>query len=242
MYNIRNIKSMKTNFRKFQNPAKATIICLATFLMGISQSFAQSFKLSGVSDMVRVFEDGYKLPQMYDSVNIFGIRGEIVSGQFIISAKKDLSGVTVESGDFKRGLTGNSLLASTIEWNFVGSIPLEKNTPNQPVTALIREAPARFPDYLMRDRQIDVKKKTVQSVWITIKIPETALPGTYLGKITVRTGQETQSLPLTLEIYPLNMPVERHINVVEWYSTGGFSRFHGIKEEYSPEWFDMLRN
>jgi hypothetical protein len=28
---------------------------------------------------------------------------------------------------------------------------------------------------------------------------------------------------------------------VEWYSTDAFSRFHGINEEFSPEWFAMLR-
>ena len=38
----------------------------------------------------------------------------------------------------------------------------------------------------------------------------------------------------------MTIPEERHLKVVEWYSTGGFSRFHGIQEEYSPEWFEML--
>ena len=45
--------------------------------------------------------------------------------------------------------TGTVLPAGAVEWNFVGSIPLSENTPNQPVSALVRKAPARFPDYLM---------------------------------------------------------------------------------------------
>ena len=127
--------------------------------------------------MVRVFEDGYKLPPMYDSVNIFGIRGEIISGQFVISTKKKLSNVTVEIGELKNSVSGNSLPAVSVEWNFVGSIPLSKNTPNQPLSALVRQAPAKFPEYLMSEKQIDVKEKSWQSVWITVKIPETLQAG-----------------------------------------------------------------
>ena len=217
------------------------IIMPPFILMNESISIAQSFKLSAVSDMVRVFEDGYKLPPMNDSVNLFGIRGEIISGQFTISAKKDIEKVTVEAGVLRNISKGNSLPVDAIEWNFTGSIPLAKNTPNQPVTILVRQAPARFPDYLMPERQINIKGKTWQSVWLTIEIPNNAQAGTYSGNVIVRAGAEMQTLPLTLTVYPLAIPSERHLNVVEWYSTGGFSRFHGIKDDYSPEWFDMVR-
>ena len=211
------------------------------FLNNESVSNAQSFKLSAVSDMVRVFEDGYKLPPMNDSVILFGIRGEIISGQFAINTKKDIEKVMVEMEVLRNISTGSSLPADAIKWNFTGSIPLAKNTPNQPVTILVRQAPARFPDYLMPDRQISIKAKTWQSVWLTINIPGRASAGTYAGKLIVRAGEEMQTLPLTLTVYPLTIPSERHLKVVEWYSTGGFSRFHGIKEDYSPEWFDMIR-
>ena len=217
------------------------VIFYAALIMSCSNIAAQSFELAAVSDMVRVFEDGYKLPLMNDSVNLFGIRGEIISGQFTINTKKNIEKLTVETGDLKNIITGSSLPASVIEWNFTGSIPLAKNTPNQPATILLRQAPARFPDYLMPDRQINIKAKTWQSVWLTIKIPDNAQTGTFSGKVLVRAGQEVHSIPLTVIVYPLTMPSDRHLNVVEWYSTGGFSRFHDIKEEYSPEWFDMLR-
>lgn len=217
------------------------IMLPSSVLMNEFVSNAQSFKLSAVNDMVRLFEDGYKLPPMNDSVNLFGIRGEIISGQFTINTKKDLEKVTVEAGYLKNNTTGSSLPASAVEWNFTGSIPLAKNTPNQPLTILVRQAPAKFPDYLKPDRQISIKAKTWQSVWLTIRIPVNAASGTYSGEVIVRAGGEMQTLPLTLTVYPLTIPSEKHLNVVEWYSTGGFSRYHGINETYSPEWFDMLR-
>ncbi len=214
---------------------------IAFFLFFYQVVNAQNFSLFAVSDMVRVFEDGYKMPQMSDSVKVFGLRGEIISGQFVISAKKDITNITVEIGELKNRNTGSSLAAAATEWNFVGTVPLVKNTPNQPLSILSRKAPAKFPDYLMSERKIDVKGKTWKSVWLTIKIPETAPEGTYSGVLTVRSGEEAQSLPVSIMVYPLTIPAERHLNVVEWYSTNGFSRFHGIQEEYSPAWFDMLR-
>ena len=232
---------MTMNFRKLQKPTMAAMLLFTASVLIGSSAAAQSFRLSAVSDMVRVFEDGYKLPQMYDSIKLFGIRGETISGQFVISAGKNLTDVTVEIGELKDNMTGNSLPAAAVTWNFVGSIPLTKNTPNQPVSALVRQAPARFPEYLMTERQLDVKEKTWQSVWLTVSIPEKAATGVYVGKITVMSGQEIQSLPVSIEVFPLTMPSERHLNVVEWYSTGGFAKLYGIKERYSPEWYAMLR-
>jgi hypothetical protein len=191
--------------------------------------------------MVRVFEDGYNLPAAFDTVKVFGIRGEIISGQFAVNAKKNMTNVTVAIGAVKNKTGSSDFPANAIDWNFVGSIPLTANTPNQPLSALTRKAPAMFPEYLMAEKQINIKEKSYQSVWLTISIPETAGSGTYLGKITVKTNMEEQSLPVSITVYPLTLPEKRHLKVVEWYNTEGFARFHGIKEEYSPAWFDMLR-
>ncbi len=94
----------------------------------------------------------------------------------------------------------------------------------------------------MNERQIDIKEKTWQSVWLTVSIPEKTFAGTYTGKVTVRSGPETQSLPVVITVFPLTIPAERHLNVVEWYSTGRLSRsFTVLRRRYSPEWFAMLR-
>ena len=231
---------MEKNLKMYFKLMKTCICFLSLFLIKGNVISAQSFKLFGVSDMVRVFEDGYKLPPAHDTIEVFGIRGEIISGQFVLSAKNNLSDVTVEIGTLKNKTAGNDLPLNSVNWNFVGSVPLTKNTPNQPVSALTRKAPARFPEYLMSEKQINIKEKTYQSVWLTISIPWNATAGTYVGRVTAKSGQEMQSLPVYLTVYPLTIPSKHHLKVVEWYNTGGFSRFHGIQEEYSPAWFAML--
>jgi hypothetical protein len=122
-----------------------TAVFLTMLFCGNPNVVAQTFKLSAVSDMAQVFEDGYKMPKSYDSVKTFGIRGEIVSAQLVVAAKKNLSGVSVEIGELK-SKNGNILPASSAEWNFVGYIPITENTPNQPVAHLVRRLLQNFPN------------------------------------------------------------------------------------------------
>lgn len=215
--------------------------CIVIFLLSSSLVSGQTFKLFAVSDLKQIFEDGFNLPEARDTMNIFGIRGEIISGQLAVNVKNNLTNVTVEIGVLKNQLSGNSLPGNNIEWNFVGSIPLTKNTPNQPVTAVTRQAPAKFPDYLMAEREINISKGTYQAIWLTIKIPSNADAGNYSGYVTVKSAQGELSLPVSLTIYPLILPAERHLKVTEWYSTRNFSKVYGIQEEYSDAWFAMLK-
>jgi hypothetical protein len=202
---------------------------------------AQSFEVFAVSELSRVFEDGYKLPLTYDTLKVFGIRGEIVSGQFAIHAKKDLKDVAIDMSELKNHDEGAMLSADAAGWNFVGSIPLSTNAPNQPPHVTVRSAPARFPDYLMPDRQIDLDKGSFQSVWLTISIPDRAVAGGYYGNATVSSSQGERSLPIYLRVYPFSLPAERHLKVTEWYNTGHFEKLHGVESRYSEAWFKMLR-
>ena len=203
---------------------------------------AQTFKLNSVSDLKRVFEDGYNLPSFQDTLKLSGLRGEVISGQCAVQTRKKLTQVTARLSDLTEQKSGTVFPANAVEWNFVGSIPLTENTPNQPLTAVVRKAPGRFPDYLMSEKQIDIKEKSWQAVWLTVNISENAASGTYVGSITINSQQGEVSLPVSLTVYPLTLSAKRNLKVTEWYSTGGFSRFHGIKERYSEEWFGMLRN
>jgi len=220
-------------------------ILLAGFIIlpGIvSVSYAQSIRLFAVSDLVRVFEDGYKLPALKDTITMFGIRGEVISGQFVINPSVDISSVTVEISSVSNQAASYTLPQSALEWNFVGSIPLSKNTPNQPAAVLTRQAPASFPDYLKGERYVSISGSTYRSVWLTLKIPGSAEAGSYSGTGTVKSTQGNQSLPLRITIYPFSLPSERHLKVTEWYSTSKFSTLHGIPPvTYSAEWLNMLK-
>ncbi len=206
------------------------------------------FDFFAVSDLERVFEDGYNRPELQSAIEIFGIRNEYVCAQCVIKAGKDLERVTVCASPLRHAessvlLPENSInppYVWRIKLNFVGSIPIEQNTPKYRKADLIRPAPARFPDYLAEEKETSVEKDTYKAVFLTIKIPRDADAGTYTGSIIAKTDAGDRSLPLRLTVYPLTLPDERHLMVTEWYTTGRFQKFHGIDSSDPEQFYQML--
>lgn len=201
-----------------------------------------------VSDLVRVFEDGYGLPatrmvgspEASESVEIFGIRNEYISAQCVIKATQNIEHVTVSLSPLVHANGSASLPADAVTWNFVGSIRIEENTPNRRQTGLVRRAPARFPDYLAEDREVSLEKGQCKAVYLTVRVPRDAEEGQYKGTITIKTEGGDESLPLQLTVYPFTLPDERHVMVTEWYSTNKFKQFHGIDASDSERFYEML--
>jgi len=225
----------------FSKLAKSIYFIPVVLFLCESTGMAQPFRMFAVSDLQRVYEDGYKLPAPNDTIKLFGIRGEVISGQLALKAERNLTGVTVEAPTLKNIKDGNPLPANIVKWDFVGSVFLPTNAPNQPLSAVDRPAPAMFPDYLMSERQINIKKKSCQGIWLTVNIPENAEAGAYLGNVIVKSVQGDQTLPLYLRVYPLTLPAERHLKIAVRFSVNNFDKYHGINEMYSDAWFDMLK-
>jgi hypothetical protein len=214
-----------------------TIFVSATSIRGQEAAF----ECFAVSDLVRIFEDGYNCPGPQKAIEIFGIRNEYVSAQCVVKANTDLQHVTVSVSPLECVERSTLPALNVIEWNFVGSVPIEENTPKYRKTDLIRSAPARFPDYLTEDKEVTLNKGKYQAIFLTVKTPRDAEPGNFKGTITVKTDKGNQSLPLHLTIYPLTLPNERHLMVTEWYSTGRFKQFHGVDSSHPEEFYKMLR-
>jgi hypothetical protein len=226
---------MKSRLYKFT----AGLILIASVQSGALLT-AQPFQLFAVNDLVRVFEDGYNLPPKDDTIKLFGIRGEIISGQFAIQAQKDIDDVFVEITSLADKETGDSFPVIHTTWDFVGSVLLPSNAPNQPPDAVVRQAPARFPDYLMREKRMDIKSKKYQAVWLTIEIPKNAPEGNFEGLVTVKSVQGEKTLPLSLTIYPITLPEERHLKIAVRYSLNRIEKYHGVKK-YSDDWYEVLK-
>jgi len=199
------------------------------------------FECFAVSDLVRIFEDGYNCPEPQRAIEIFGIRNEYVSAQCVIKTNKSLQHVTASVSPLKCVERSTLLPSSVIECDFVGSIPIEENTPKYRKTDLIRPAPARFPDYLAEEKKVSVKEGKYQAVFLTVKIPRDAKPGSYKGAVTIITERGNKSLPLKLTVYPLTLTDDRHLMVTEWYTTSRFKKFHDIDSSRSERFYEMLK-
>lgn len=223
---------------------RCLFISLAVVLLCLTCATTQGgppFECFAVSDTVRIFEDGYNCPEPREALDIFGIRNEYVSAQCVIKANQDIRNVTASVSPLKHVKRSAFLPAGAIEWNFVSSIPIAENTPKYRKTDIIRPAPARFPDYLAEEKEVDIEKGNYKAVYLTIRIPRNAQAGDYKGTVTIKTDKGDISLPLHLTVYPLILSDERHLMVTEWYTTGNFKKFHNIDTSDSERFYEMLK-
>jgi hypothetical protein len=198
------------------------------------------FECFAVTDLVRVFEDGYQCPTPQKRIEVFGIRNEVLSAQYVVKARQALRDLTVSVGPLKAKAGNTALPADSIAWNFVGSVLIAENAPNHRKSDLLRPAPARFPDYLSAAKQMTVEAGRCQAVYLTIRVPKDAQAGDYEGTVTFRTDKGEGTLPLTVTVFPLVLPDERHLMVAEWFSTNRFKQFHGVDSSNPDAFYQML--
>jgi hypothetical protein len=212
---------------------------LLTLLFLSSTLFAQTppFELFCVSDLVKVFEDGYKLPERTNTIDIFGIRCEILSAQIVIHPQTDLRTVQVKPGTLANAGSHAVIPAERVAYNFVRSIPLRENTDIARGESLLRKAPALFPDYLSDEKTTSVKNDTYQSIWLTIQIPTDALPGSYAGTVKVETDKGSGSIDVQLSVYPLTMPEKSNLYTTNWYQMN--NKYHDFQKPFDEKFFKL---
>ena len=220
---------------------RLTCLTLGTLAMCSAGWAGDAFDWYAASDAVRVFEDGYNSPPPKQAVDVFGIRGETISAQCVVTAHAPLAKVEIEVSRLVHEGGSASLAGGALRWNFVGSVPVPQNTPTARMSHVTRPAPARFPDYLSEERSISLPQGHSRGVWLTIAIPADAEPGVYMGSVNVKTDRGAASLPLSLLVYPPRMPDKRHLMMTLWYSTGRFALLHDTGEPFSESFYQVLK-
>lgn len=185
---------------------------------------------------IKVFLDDAIPATIVQEVEIAAARGEHEPAQIVLRPAADLSEVTVEVSPLKHAESGDALGPGSVRWNFVGRVPIRHNTPRTPAERLVRKAPCDVPDVLLAERALAVKAGTCQPIWLTFRVDEEAAPGVYEGKITVRSGQESTSIPVRLTVLPFTLPRERHLLVTNWFSTSNIARAHGVADWSEAHW------
>ena len=186
---------------------------LAVALAGEATPAPSRLECFTTSDLIRVFDDGYGPPESrLRSLDLFGLRNEIVSAQCVVVAHEDLDGLAVSLIPLKQAEGSGVIPTEHLRWNFIGSIFIATNSPNQRAQHLVRPAPAWFPDYLGEEPRCSLRKGMRKAVYLTINIPRDAAAGEYVGLVTFSAGKDLATLPLSLKVYPLTLPDARHVS------------------------------
>jgi len=175
---------------------------------------------------VKVFCDSQP-PGEPGTVMLRAARNEYEPAQIAFRAEGPLRGVRIEITPLVHADGKGSIGGGEVRWNFVGYIPLERNTQRSERIRL-RAAPCEVPDPLLEARAIDVEAGATQPVWITVRVPEDAAAGRYRGRVAVVAGDSRATLPVELTVDPFTLPDERHLLVTNWFHVDRIARHHGV--------------
>jgi len=183
------------------------------------------------------------------SLKMSGARGEIVSGQAVFRAPKDLAAATVRISDLHHRAGRMPALrdrrptatipATAVKLQWVRYIDVTRNTDNIPKDELVAKAPTSIPDPYWEDTTMPVEAGQAQPIWIEVRVPRDCEAGDYDGKLTVSAGAEPVELPIMLRVWNFEVPEERHLSVINWWRFPGLG-FDDRVERYSEQYWDLL--
>lgn len=173
------------------------------------------------------------------SLQLRAARNEYEPGQIALRSSEPLAGVRLETSALKHTEGTATLAAECLTWNFLGFIPIERNT-GAVDKRRICTAPCDVPDPLLEERTLDLKANTTQPVWLTVRVPADATAGVYRGQVTVVAGTTRIPVPLELSIDPFTLPNDRHLLVTNWFATESIAQGHHV-ELWSEACWELLR-
>jgi hypothetical protein len=124
-------------------------------VLGTGVVLAAILSVWSVDPHLKVFRDTVPAGKPAVAISMRAARNEFEPAQIAIRSDAPLRAVRVETTPL-RAAGGPSLIdGANLSWNFIGFIPIRKNTP-QAEAIRIRAAPCEIPDPLLEDRTRDI--------------------------------------------------------------------------------------
>lgn len=175
------------------------------------------------------------------SYKVTGWKGEKLSGQLLLWSAENIQQIECEFSDFTSAK--GKLTSDIAQARFVRYVMTDIFEPGCGY-----RKPEDFPASLSADMLdniecFNIDAKTVRPVWISISIPQSAIAGTYNGKLKVYArDQKTQEFEITIEVqnHTLPSPSEWTYHLDLWQHPSAVARVQNLKM-WSDEHFEALK-
>ncbi len=183
-----------------------------------------------VNAIVKVFQDDVP-PRGAPAARMSAARNEAEPIQLAVRSAGPLEGVRVEV-EPPANARGERL--TDLEVGVVGYVPIDHKTnyyqsqspswhrkyPTAP--GACDGWPGMWPDPLLPRSDLDLRADSTQPVWVTVKVPKTAPPGDYTGRVRfVRGGRTLAEVPFTVRVWDFALPDENHMAALYDLRLGG---------------------
>jgi hypothetical protein len=197
--------------------------------------------VAAVDPLEKVFRESTYFPEVKAEAD--AARGECASFQFVLRSSKNIRNLSAKLEPILSGKA--SLTGATAK--FVGYVKVSRRTPD-PSRDRLTPLSGYFPDPLMEKALIDVPRDNAQPAWVTVPVPQDAVPGKYQGKITFRGTLEGKaflvSKPFTVNVFPVTITRPR-LWVTNWFFTDPetlkFINNGQPVEKGSPRYWELVR-
>jgi hypothetical protein len=162
-----------------------------------------AFALGVATSLDKIFLDEPYCGDIASALHITLARNEAESAQAVVlSAGKELSGISVELAGDLSGEKSAALPAPAVKLNLVGYVDTSKGERPYPSPKL-----GWWPDPLLPPTAFNVRAGELQPVWITVTTTAQTKAGTYSGKLLVKAnGVVKATLPLSIDVADFTLP------------------------------------
>jgi glycosyl hydrolase family 123 len=193
-----------------------------------------------VDSLTKVFPDDESGAHRLANASFDTARNANLSIQLALRAPRAVGDLYVEV----LPLTGPGLPIETARVRWVEYVVVTTNTRDTPPEELVRPAPTLFPDAVLEEFPITVRKNETRSIWITLPIPANQAPGDYQGQIRLRQGDEQLALiPFALTVHSAAVPSPMPLAITNYFNLSDrhLQQFYGVSP-YSDAWWDLMQN
>ncbi len=207
-----------------------------TLLTTAGAALAQSVSVWSVDVHSKIFGDS--APGSESAVALSAASNEYESGQIGLRADDEVNNLEIVPSPLVCKETGTEIKAENVRIRRIGTLTVTKNTPNTE-SICVRKAPFEAPDILYDENVVSLKPGESQGVWITLFVPKGTPGGLYSGVIEIKNETVQKEIPVSLTVFPFELPDARSFYMTNWWSGGNFAKYHNV-EYMSEEYWTLL--
>ena len=167
-------------------------------------------------------------------------RGDVESGQIIVTPNRDVTKFNFNMGELTREGGSEKLTADMFDVFAERYIEVTQSTSGNTYIGWYADALVPIKNYAAK-RENKIKSGLNQGIWINLNVPKDAVPGKYTGKSQLILDDETFEVPMTVNIYNIDMPDEVHAVTSYWIDVSMISVGEGkpVTEELIETYYEF---